>query len=118
MSNPEYWAFIIPWNIIIISLAIGWHCYNNGWEPPQWLSAIWEHIVRFMEKPFRRKKPAYEPAGIIHYGKAHLVINDTLYQVYNQPNGKCEIWAWEECLGEHERDQAINTIINHAKGQK
>lgn len=116
MSNPEYWALIITINMASIALAIGSHMNTKNITPPRWIAAPWELLVLIMEKPFRRKKAVYEPAGIVH--RVESPFGD--YYAHSTGHGTYRIWHNNEYQGEHRLPIDLNetTIITHPKDQK
>ena len=74
-----------------------------------------------MKRLFRKlfpKKPAYEPAGIIHYGEHHIMLGINHYSAYNQPDGSTGVWANGEHIGNYPKDESLWKIIDHAKDQE
>src|SRR5690625_6231343 len=70
-------------------------------------------MKRFLRKIFKRK-PRYEPAGIVHYGEWRF--GD--YYAQATPNGTHHVWHHDEYLGEY-HGQRIEIVEHlHAKGQK
>ena len=68
-------------------------------------------MKRFIRKIFKRK-PKYEPAGIIHYGEWHF--GD--YYAQATPHGSYHVWHHNEYLGEY-KGQRIEIVEQlHAKG--
>ena len=70
-----------------------------------------------MKRLFRkllRKKPVYEPAGIIHHGEWHF--GD--YYAQATPHGSYHVWHHDEYLGEHQGQRIEIVEQLHAKDQK
>src|SRR5690625_3398198 len=70
-------------------------------------------MKHFLRKIFKRK-PKYEPAGIVHYGEWRF--GD--YYAQATPNGTHHVWHHDEYLGEY-KGQRIEIVEHlHAKDQK